>query len=315
MMRRAVLALAFLPLVAASASAQSCNFSISPIGFGGVDVIAGGTVDSVGTLAISCTGVPLTTIRVCPNIGAGSGGATASARMLLGPTTTLNYQLYQDAARTVVWGSYNWGFAGTPPTLDLSVGLGGTVSASVPIYGRVFGAQSTVPAGSYVSNFSGADTSFVYAELGSLLPCPNLLLPQTAQPTFSVAATVANNCLITAQDINFGTYGNLATNVDAIGGLTVTCTPGTSYAIGLNGGNANAAPAARKMVKGAESITYGLYRDAGYLQGWGDTIGSNTSAGTGSGVAQILTVYGRVPSQPTPSAGTYSDTVVVTVTY
>jgi spore coat protein U-like protein len=30
---------------------------------------------------------------------------------------------------------------------------------------------------------------------------------------------------------------------------------------------------------------------------------------------QNLTVYGRVPSQGTPSAGTYNDTITVTVTY
>ena len=34
-----------------------------------------------------------------------------------------------------------------------------------------------------------------------------------------------------------------------------------------------------------------------------------------AGAAQPLTVYGRVPPQTTPSAGVYTDTVVVTITY
>ena len=41
----------------------------------------------------------------------------------------------------------------------------------------------------------------------------------------------------------------------------------------------------------------------------------NTMAGTGSGLAQIFSVYGRVPAQNTPSPGTYSDTVVLTISY
>ncbi|EEF26199.1 conserved hypothetical protein [Ricinus communis] len=41
----------------------------------------------------------------------------------------------------------------------------------------------------------------------------------------------------------------------------------------------------------------------------------STVAGTGTGNAQLLTIYGRVPPQTTPSSGTYTDTVVVTLTY
>ncbi len=70
------------------------------------------------------------------------------------------------------------------------------------------------------------------------------------------------------------------------------------------------------MSKGAETVTYGLYKDTDRAQPWGDaaTPGS-TVAGTGNGATQTLTVYGRVPPQATPSAGVYTDTVVVTVTY
>ena len=43
--------------------------------------------------------------------------------------------------------------------------------------------------------------------------------------------------------------------------------------------------------------------------------GTNTLAGTGTGLAQSATVYGRIPPQATPSPGTYNDTIVVTLTY
>ena len=69
------------------------------------------------------------------------------------------------------------------------------------------------------------------------------------------------------------------------------------------------------MANGAQTITYGLYQDAARSNPWGNTIGTNTAAGTGTGSNQALTVYGRVGAQTTPSRGTYSDSVVVTVTY
>jgi spore coat protein U-like protein len=48
---------------------------------------------------------------------------------------------------------------------------------------------------------------------------------------------------------------------------------------------------------------------------WGDTIGSDTVAGTGNGAAQSYTVFGLVPVQTTPGPGTYNDVITVTVTY
>jgi len=43
----------------------------------------------------------------------------------------------------------------------------------------------------------------------------------------------------------------------------VTCTSGTAYTISLDGGFSGATnPTQRKMTKGSEFITYGLYRDA-----------------------------------------------------
>jgi spore coat protein U-like protein len=50
---------------------------------------------------------------------------------------------------------------------------------------------------------------------------------------------------------------------------------------------------------------------------WGDGVAPNGSfTGTGTGAAQSSTVYGRVPTgQGAAAIGSYSDTVVVTITY
>ena len=137
----------------------------------------------------------------------------------------------------------------------------------------------------------------------------------TAAP-FTVTATDVTTCSVSATDVNFGSAGVLQAALTGTGTLTATCTSSAPYTIALNGGNDAATdPTLRKMSKGNEKITYGLYRDSARTQPWGNSSGVITAAGTGSGLAQSLTVYGRVPAQTTPSPGAYTDTVVVTLTY
>jgi spore coat protein U-like protein len=63
-------------------------------------------------------------------------------------------------------------------------------------------------------------------------------------------------------------------------------------------------------------LTYELYRNAARSLRWGDTLNVDTVGGTGSGSAQQLTIYGRVPPVTgQPPAGTYNDLVQVTITY
>ena len=61
-------------------------------------------------------------------------------------------------------------------------------------------------------------------------------------------------------------------------------------------------------------VSYELYRDTTRLLRWGTGLG-NESTGTGSGSSQSLTVYGQVPLQPSVNVGSYTDTIVATVTF
>jgi spore coat protein U-like protein len=117
--------------------------------------------------------------------------------------------------------------------------------------------------------------------------------------------------------LDFGTgVGLLNANIDQTSTITVTCSNSTGYNIGLGAGTApGATVTTRSMVNGAALVNYRLYRDSGRTQNWGQTVGTDTVAGTGNGTAQSISVYGRVPVQTTPAAGTYTDTVAVTVTY
>ena len=135
-----------------------------------------------------------------------------------------------------------------------------------------------------------------------------------------VSATVTSNCAVSTSAIAFGSVNvTNGVNVDGTGGVSVTCTSGTAWAASANAGvGTGATLAVRKMTSGANLLDYAIYTDSARTSVWGDgALGETaTISGTGSGVAQANTIYGRVPSgQTSLPAGSYADTVSVTVTY
>ncbi|HEY4275600.1 MAG TPA: spore coat U domain-containing protein [Rhizomicrobium sp.] len=140
----------------------------------------------------------------------------------------------------------------------------------------------------------------------------------TATAQFNVTATVLGNCAVSATDLAFGNYSaNSATPLPATSTLSVTCTSGTTYTVALDGGTNKASVTGRAMTDGAtHNLNYALYTTNAYTSIWGDgTASTVTQAGTGSGSAQTLTVYGRIPVSQFVTAGSYSDRITVTVTY
>ncbi|MER9648583.1 IS110 family transposase [Mesorhizobium sp. M0199] len=68
-------------------------------------------------------------------------------------------------------------------------------------------------------------------------------------------------------------------------------------------------------VKGGGTVTYGLYKDIARTQPWGDaSMAGSMVTGTGTGHPSLDRLWPGAP-QAMPSAGVYTDTVVVTVTY
>ncbi|RDE07131.1 spore coat U domain-containing protein [Sphingomonas aracearum] len=144
--------------------------------------------------------------------------------------------------------------------------------------------------------------------------------PAFAQQTtqFQVTLTIQAECRLTsASDLAFGNTGVIQAAITSTSNIGVQCTNTTPYNIGLNAGAGTGATVdARRMTSGAgATVTYQLFRDAARTQIWGNTAGTNTLAGTGNGAVQTVQVYGLVPAQTTPAAGSYTDTVQVTVTF
>ena len=73
-----IVAASILAAAAAPASAQSCRGAVDSLNFGVIDLTTGNTFDTSGNLHVTCSGTPNTTVRVCQNIEAGSGGADPS---------------------------------------------------------------------------------------------------------------------------------------------------------------------------------------------------------------------------------------------
>ncbi|MGJ0507879.1 MAG: Csu type fimbrial protein [Methylocystis sp.] len=134
----------------------------------------------------------------------------------------------------------------------------------------------------------------------------------TVTGQFNVTMTINAACAISAAtDLAFGSSGIMSADVTQNSSLTVKCTQGTAYQIGLGDGNNFLSPT-RRMVNAADNtkfITYELLKPDN--SPWTST---STVSSTGTGVDQTFTVKGRVPQQSV-APGSYSDVVQVVVTY
>jgi spore coat protein U-like protein len=136
----------------------------------------------------------------------------------------------------------------------------------------------------------------------------------TATSPMQVTATVQATCLISTNNLSFGTYSGA--QLDATSNVTVTCTNTTPYNVGLNAGTATGATVTtRQMLNGTIALNYALFSDAARTTNWGNTVSSDTVTGTGNGAAQSITVYGRIAANQYVKPGGYADTITATVTY
>ncbi len=143
----------------------------------------------------------------------------------------------------------------------------------------------------------------------------------TATDTFKVKIKVLKSCSVTAgagSDIDFGSVAASAVNLQGTSNITVKCSKKTGYNIGLLPGNGNAAGAgvmSSVVVTPIETVAYQLRKVTGLAGAvWGNTIGTNTVAGTGTGLDVVVPVFATVASANS-SPDDYIDTVTVTVTY
>lgn len=137
-----------------------------------------------------------------------------------------------------------------------------------------------------------------------------LLTAWTAKPI------AAQSCSAYASSLVFGTYSGTVVNVT--GTVTVTCTVGTPYHIGLNAGNTPGATITNRLMFGGNGgqnkLGYQLFNNASRTINWGNSAATNWVSGTGTGGAQPYTIYATMPAGEISPEGSYTDTITASIT-
>jgi len=149
--------------------------------------------------------------------------------------------------------------------------------------------------------------------------------------SIAVSASVTNNCVVSAgATLDFGSYDPIAANASAAkpgtGSFSVVCTKGaTGVLVGLGlGTHANAAQ--RRLFNGTDNLDYNLFQPTGAAfdtcpgtTAWDDSTSKLSLPAaffdTGSTAAKVVAVCGTIPAAQNVSAGSYTDTVVIDVTF
>jgi spore coat protein U-like protein len=143
-----------------------------------------------------------------------------------------------------------------------------------------------------------------------------------AAPSPAMACTLCS-CSATTTSLHFGTYDpTSSTPSDSSGNITVNCTGLVSLFGSIDisaSAGASGNEAQRTMRQGTNALKYNLYVNASRSIVFGSGAG-----GTQKITAQLnglllfgqsAAFYGRIPAKQWVKAGSYSDVIVVTVTY
>jgi spore coat protein U-like protein len=141
----------------------------------------------------------------------------------------------------------------------------------------------------------------------------------TATGSLTVQATVVDTCSVSNGLLDFGVVNPTnGTLLPALGGVSVTCSLGTPFSVGVDNGS-NASSGQRRLRRDAtgDYLNYELYKDLTMQARFGDTDASDRVTGQiGLGItANLVPFYGYITSGQTGGGGVYSDSIQVTVRF
>ena len=160
------------------------------------------------------------------------------------------------------------------------------------------------------------------AILGCAISMSGVALAATATANITSSATVTGTCSITGNSMPFGAYdpftGAAVTQSTTI---SVTCTTGMTpppitmdQGLHPTAGSTGAVPVRQLSASATQFLTYNLYSDGGTTVPWENVTGVTSPVPTG--LAQTMNVYGKINAgQHSATAGSYTDTVIVTATF
>jgi len=315
-----------LALLAAGTGAQAaCAISTpTPPTFGQVSsVLLRTTVQSTSTTngALTCTGSLLSLLGSGDHFyltvtSSQAGLQVGSSGAVIGYTVYANDSTSYPLTRGV---AYDFARNSIIDALGL---LAGSSPKSVPLYLKTI-IGSNVPAGIYTETLNLAWSWNYCSGIGIGAICLGRDIGSGAT-TMQVTLQVTNDCQITAPNLDFGSAPLVLGFATVNSSISVACTLGSAYTVGLSdGGYPLSAGGRRRMISGSNYLAYDLFKSAGSVR-WGSTGAARRSSsdaevnpgnGTGTG-SQVFNFNGKVyTDQVTPPVGGYQDSVVVDVAF
>ena len=298
----------------------------------GINLLEGQIPEVQATINYECKSFLKSTThtRLCFNIDGGNNSPSQNNPRLLAhpkrPANTLQFQLYKPDG--TIWGS-NAPNSNAKPymTEKLVIGPDGTKSGQITLTAKLLNHQETAApyadGSPYEAVFNGISASLNWNTTywgQHPADCGAYYSSNDSFP-FTVQAHASPVCeFISADDIDFGTHTAGSTNLKQSGNLTVRCTNGTPYTVGLipsNGNQEGSGEMKSTNPANTDKVPYRLKQGThtnAHL--WGNNPSGSGSAlkSTGDGNSQIHTISAEVKNTDyTP--GEYKDKVTVDIRY
>ncbi|ALV91019.1 MULTISPECIES: spore coat U domain-containing protein [Pantoea] len=142
--------------------------------------------------------------------------------------------------------------------------------------------------------------------------------------TFQVSASVVAGCVVSGTNtgvfgtLNFGTQSGVASSSVSASyvqstTITLACTPGTAVSMSINGGSNYTTTRNLKISGNTNTVAYSLYTNAAHTT----AIPVNTAVALSYSNANNITlpIYGLLTLPGPTRAGTYTDTLTVTLSW
>ena len=131
-------------------------------------------------------------------------------------------------------------------------------------------------------------------------------------------------CTVSTTPVNFGAYDVFSTApLDALGTISVSCTGKkkkkikVTISIGQSPNSGSFNPRQMKHTTLADLLDYNLYTNKKRTKIWGDGTGGTSvvKKKVKANKTKVFKVYGRIPPLQDVSAGSYLDTLTVTIVF
>lgn len=130
-------------------------------------------------------------------------------------------------------------------------------------------------------------------------------------------------CTVSTTSLAFGNYNPTASSpTDTASMFTISCTLLASlvtFTVSMSAGSSGSY-AARQMSGGIIPLVYQIYTDAARTQIWGDGAGGTSAPAFVNlipltGGSASFPFYGRIPANQRVSPATYTDSIIITISY